>query len=425
MRKSEPRKIQVCAHWVGIPEPKLVGVLSAIPSRGKEIFSFEYGSDWLESGLGQSLDPALGLFNGSQYMPEGSINFGVFLDSSPDRWGRVLMRRREAQLAREQGREPKVLLESDYLLGVYDGHRLGGLRFRSSPGGPFLDDDKFRASPPWAALRELENATLQLEKDGAEKDPDYSNWLRMLISPGGSLGGARPKASVTDECGALWIAKFPSRHDDIDIGAWEEVVHRLAIHAGVTTSESRIRKFSSRHHSFLTRRFDRAPNGHRIHFASAMTLVQRSDGDDASTGASYLELAEFITREGSRVGQDLEQLWRRIVFFVAVSNVDDHLRNHGFLLEANGWTLAPAYDMNAVPTGDGLKLNISDTDNSQDFDLVKDVAKYFRVKANRAKEIMGEVTQATAVWRQEAIALGISAAEQDRMAAAFRPLRRR
>lgn len=197
-------------------------------------------------------------------------------------------------------------------------------------------------------------------------------------------------------------------------------VHRLAIRAGVTTSESRIRKFNGRHHTFLTRRFDRAPSGHRVHFASAMTLLQRSDGDDASTGASYLELAEFITRQGSRVSQDLEQLWRRIAFFVAVSNVDDHLRNHGFLLEANGWTLAPAYDMNAVPAGDGLKLNISDTDNSQDFDLVKAVAKYFRIKAKRAKEIMGEVTQATAAWRQEAIALGISATEQDWMAEAFR-----
>jgi serine/threonine-protein kinase HipA len=420
MKKTSPRRIEVFAHWIGFTEPMLVGILSAIPSRGKEIFSFEYDHEWLNSGFAQALDPALGLYRGSQYVPEGQTSFGVFLDSSPDRWGRVLMRRKEAQLAREAERPARSLLESDYLLGVYDGHRLGGLRFKTDSNGPFLDDNMSLASPPWAALRELEHASLQLEKDDVENDPDYAKWLRMLISPGASLGGARPKASITDEENHLWIAKFPSRHDDVDVGGWEKVVHSLAIRAGIASAESNARKFNSRHHTFLTRRFDRTKNRERIHFASAMTLLQRTDGDDASSGASYLELAEFITQQGARVEQDLEQLWRRIVFFIAVSNIDDHLRNHGFILSNDGWALAPAYDMNAVPSGDGLKLNISDSDNSQDYELAISVAQYFRVNVKRATEIVEEVIKVVSTWRTEASKLGISSTEQDRMSSAFR-----
>jgi serine/threonine-protein kinase HipA len=259
-----------------------------------------------------------------------------------------------------------------------------------------------------------------LEKDDVENDPDYAKWLRMLISPGASLGGARPKASVTDEESHLWIAKFPSRHDEVDVGGWEKVVHSLAIRAGIATAESNARKFNSRHHTFLSRRFDRTKNRERIHFASAMTLLQRTDGDDATSGASYLELAEFIIQQGARVEQDLEQLWRRIVFFIAVSNIDDHLRNHGFILSSDGWELAPAYDMNAVPSGDGLKLNISDSDNSQDYELAKSVAQYFRVNVKKAAEIVGEVIKAVSTWRSEAGKLGISSSEQDRMSGAFR-----
>lgn len=420
MRRAQQRQIEVVAHWQGLPEPTLIGVLSATPSRGKEIFSFEYEDSWIAGGFAQDLDPNLRLYRGPQSAPEGQPNFGVFLDSSPDRWGRMLMRRREAQLAREKERPVKNLLESDYLLGVYDGHRMGGLRFRRDKQGPFLDDNRTFASPPWTALRELENASLQLERDDVEKDPDYAKWLRMLVSPGASLGGARPKASVTDEKNRLWIAKFPSRFDEVNIGGWEEVVHRLAIRSGIETAESQTRKFNSRHLTFLTKRFDRTNDGGRVHFASAMTLLQRSDGDDASTGASYLELAEFIIRQGSEVERDLEQLWRRIIFFIAVSNVDDHLRNHGFTLGEAGWRLAPAYDMNAVPTGDGLKLNISESENSQDYSLARSVAVHFRIKPKRASEIIAEVKAAAKAWRTEADALGISASEQERMAGAFR-----
>jgi serine/threonine-protein kinase HipA len=329
------------------------------------------------------------------------------------------MKRREAQLARASGRPERRLLESDYLLGVHDGHRLGALRFRTEPEGPFLDDEPQYASPPWTSLRELEAASLALERDDAADDPEYARWLRLLIAPGGSLGGARPKASVVDEHGQLWIAKFPSRKDSQDVGAWEGVVHELAGRAGILISPGHTRSFGSSHRTFLTQRFDRTARGERIHVASAMTLLQRQDGDDAATGASYLELVEMITQVGARPDADLEELWRRIAFFVCVSNTDDHLRNHAFYLTPTGWTLAPAYDMNANPDGSGLTLNISETDNALDLALVRDVAPFFRVNRARADAIVVEVAAAVAGWRRVADDHGIDVAARRRFERAF------
>jgi len=421
MKKKQQKHIEVYADWGGLSEPALVGVLYITPSRNKEIFSFEYASDWLKSTNLHTLDPALHLFQGPQYASIEQKNFGVFLDSSPDRWGRFLMDRREAQRARKERRQEQKLVESDYLLGVYDAHRMGALRFRIEPKGPFLDDNILCASPPWTALRELEHASLALEKADAENNLNYDKWLSMLIAPGGSLGGARPKASVLDEDQHLWIAKFPSGHDRINIGAWEMVTYRLAKKAGIHMSDSMVKQFNSPHHTFLSKRFDRADSGARIHFASAMTLLQRTDGDDASKGVSYLELVAFILREGAHVDKDLEALWRRIVFSICVSNTDDHLRNHGFLLEpGQGWMLSPAYDVNPVAHGDGLKLNISETDNTQSLELAEEVAELFRIKPKQAKRVIKEVCSAVEHWHEEARRLKISSKEQDYMANAFR-----
>jgi serine/threonine-protein kinase HipA len=414
------RMIEVWAHWEGLDRPRRVGTLYATPARAKEIFSFEYDPSWLRSGHVFSLDPSLQLFTGPQYPSAEKPNFGVFLDSSPDRWGRVLMDRREAQAAREEGRSRDTLLESDYLLGVYDGYRMGALRFRTDPDGPFLDDDKTFAAPPWTSIRELEHASRELERRDVEKDSNYGRWLRLLMAPGGSLGGARPKASVLDEKGHLWIAKFPSRRDDIDVGAWERLVHMLALRSGISVASADACRFGTDHHTFLTKRFDRTDSGERLHFASAMTLLGRTDGDDAAKGASYLELAEFLIRQGVETDKDLEELWRRIVFFICVSNVDDHLRNHGFLLRSTGWVLAPAYDMNPVPHADGLKLNISDADNAQDLELAREVAVFFRVKPARASGIIGDVVSAVKQWRAVADSLGIAPEEWDQMEDAFR-----
>jgi serine/threonine-protein kinase HipA len=242
-----------------------------------------------------------------------------------------------------------------------------------------------------------EYASLQLEKDEAEKDKDYMKWLKLLVAPGGSLGGARPKASIVDDEGELWIAKFPSKNDDLNIGAWEFIVHKLAIIAKIETSEAQIKKFTGNYDTFLTKRFDRN-NGKRIHFVSAMTLLDRKDGDGAEEGVSYLDLVDFLTQNGSQVESDLQELWRRIVFNICISNVDDHLRNHGFILTGKGWKLAPAYDMNPSETGDGLKLNLSKDDNSQSLDLALEVAEYFRLKKSKASEIISEVISAVLQW---------------------------
>lgn len=419
-KKQIQKAIQVCAHWQGMEEPVLMGTLYAAPVRGKEIFSFEYDPAWLKSPYAQVLDPDLGLFSGPQYAREGSENFGLFLDSSPDRWGRALMRRREAQQAKMEERDSRPLMESDYLLGVYDGHRMGALRFRLSEGGPFLDDQADIAAPPWTKLRDLEYASLQLERDEAENQQDYMKWLKMLIAPGGSLGGARPKASVLDEKGHPWIAKFPSNKDEINIGLWEFLVHELAQKAGIDTAIAEIKNFSSDYDTFLTRRFDRTEGGERIHFASAMTLLGKKDGDGADTGVSYLDLAGFLMKNGAQVNKDLEQLWRRIVFYICVSNTDDHLRNHGFLLTDQGWILSPAYDMNPVATGSGLALNISKDDNAQSLDLARSVAPVFRISEARAEEIIAEVSGAVCAWPDIAKQLKLPSREISLMKNAFR-----
>jgi serine/threonine-protein kinase HipA len=407
--------ILVYADWIELGGPALLGTLSVAHTKGREVFSFAYDKAWLDRGLAQSLDPDLQLFTGTQYLSTGKKNFGIFLDSSPDRWGRVLMVRREAVSARMESRKAKTLFEEDYLLGVFDSHRMGALRFKKETNGAFLHDNASLASPPWTSLRELELASLQLEKE-ALTDEESLKWLNMLMAPGASLGGARPKASVIDTKDKLWIAKFPSGNDQIDIGGWEMVVNVLAKDAGLNIADGQVKKFNSKHHTFLSKRFDRTSGNGRIHFASAMTLLGYSDGAES---VSYLNLAEFIMQNGANVKDDLEELWRRIVFNISVKNTDDHLRNHGFLLTPQGWMLSPAFDVNPVYHGRGLTLNISETDNSLDFDLASSVAKYFRVSANKATTIISKVKQAASKWRKVSKTYNIPAGEQDLMAQAF------
>jgi serine/threonine-protein kinase HipA len=407
--------ILVYADWRELKEPILMGTLSAVHTKGREVFSFTYNKDWIQKGAVQNLDPDLQLFSGPQYLSAEKKNFGIFLDSSPDRWGRVLMDRREAILAKTENRKAKNLFEEDYLLGVFDSYRMGALRFKLDTNGPFLNDNMGLASPPWTSLRELEFASLQLENNEL-KDEDLLKWISLLLAPGASLGGARPKASVVGPDENLLIAKFPSVKDKIDIGAWEMVAAELARTVGIRTPQAMIRKFNNDHHTFLSGRFDRHMDGSRFHFASAMTLLGQTDGVE---GVSYLDLAEFIMRNGGNVDEDLRELWKRIVFNIAIKNTDDHLRNHGFLLSPAGWLLSPAYDVNPVSFGRGLTLNISETDNSLDFNLAVSVAHYFRVENEKAKNIVNEIKQAVRNWSELAKKYGIPSQEQDLMAAAF------
>ncbi len=413
------KKIEVWADWVSLIEPQKVGVLTASITRGKEVFSFEYEDAWLKSAHKFQIDPKLQLFKGQFYSSDSTENFGAFMDSSPDRWGRVLMQRREALLAKVEKRAIKTLMASDYLLGVYDQNRMGGLRFKIGDG-PFLDDNHKNSTPPWTSLRELEQASLFLEEKGVEDNPRFSDWLKLLFAPGSSLGGARPKASVIDPDKNLWIAKFPSKDDIIDVGAWEIVVYELAKNCGINITTATAEKFGSKHHTFLTKRFDRAGNERRIHFASAMTLLEHKDGADS--GASYLELVNFIIGNGlpSNVNNDLEELWKRIVFSIAVSNSDDHLRNHGFLLSEGGWVLSPAYDINPNENAHGLSLNISYESNALDYSLAIEVSRDFRISPERAEEIIKKVKLEVGKWRSIASKYGVSRSEQDRMQRAFK-----
>ena len=419
--KHREHKISVYADWEFMLDAQLMGVLTAQYIRGKEIFSFEYAEPWVNS---QNpilfLDPHLGFYKGKQYLSEEKNNFGIFLDSSPDRWGRLLMRRREAWQAKVEGRDERTLFESDFLLGVYDGHRMGGLRFKLIQDGPFMNDHKKMATPPWTSLRELEHASLQLERDDAMNDPEYAQWLNVLLDPGSSLGGARPKASVMDENSHLWIAKFPSSRDEKNSGAWEMVLHELAQACGIHVAEARLQKFSGKHHTFLSKRFDRTTDQKRIHFASAMTLLGLQDGADHIDGIGYLDLAGFIMQHSPAAKEDLEQLWRRMAFNVLVSNTDDHLRNHGFLLTREGWRLSPAYDMNPNEMGHGLTLNISENSNDLDVSLAIETAHLYHLKKESAERILKDMHQKISNWRAVAKGLGISNSEIELIKRAFR-----
>ena len=406
-------EVYVYADWEEFSEPVLVGTLRSSVTKNKEHFSFSYDKAWLTSSFAQKIDPDLNLFSGEQHSSD-SNNFRVFLDSCPDRWGRVLMKRREAIIARKEDRKPRVFHEVDYLLGVHDLYRQGALRFKRDPDGEFLDNEDKLSAPPISSLRELEHAAMKVESSDSD-DQEYLKWLYMLMSPGSSLGGARPKASVIDEEEHLWIAKFPSRYDEHDIAAWEYLVYKLALDAGIDMAESRIEKFNSHHHTFLTKRFDRSETS-RLHFTSAMTQLGYYDGDYE---ASYLELAQFLTEQGSKTKTDLEQLWRRVVFNIAVSNTDDHLRNHGFIYDGNGWILSPAYDVNPVTPSSGLHLNITEDDNSLDYDLTMDVIDFFQLGKDEAETIKSEVITAVSNWETMAKEIGISRSEQQLMAAAF------
>lgn len=396
--------------------PSLSGLLYISVIRGSESYAFEYSGDWLsKTNLSISLDPDLMPYPGRQF-PSGKNIFGLFADASPDRWGRVLMNKRERILAEKEDRKPRKLHDSDYLLGVDDETRMGGIRFKSDPAGPFLADDRETAVPPWARLRSLEEASRNYENDGSGSS---EQWIDQLIKPGSSLGGARPKATVVDEHQQLWIAKFPSKDDENDSGAWEMTVHELAAMCGLSVPEARLEKFSRYGSTYLAKRFDRKGSV-RIHYASAMTLLGKTDGASAADGTSYLDIAAFIKAYGADPKSDLRELWKRIVFNMAVSNTDDHLRNHAFILSRNGWKLSPLYDVNPVPYGEELSLNVNETDNRINADLAIDTAERFGIGKNEAAKTAAEIIKTVeSNWQRIASDCGISRGQIVSMRPAF------
>lgn len=408
--------IYVYADWIGLSQPTLVGILSAYQAKGRKAFSFEYDKQWLKTNAQRLIDPDIQFYSGQQF-PNNKENFGVFLDSMPDTWGRTLMKRREAQLAKVNGTKAKTLYDIDFLLGVYDETRMGAFRFKLDVDGNFLDNDTEKSTPPWSTVRELQQAVVYYEND--EENEAINKWLKLLIAPGSSLGGARPKANILDENNGLWIAKFPSKNDTIDKAAWEFLTYKLAINAGLEMAECRLEKVNGQYHTFFTKRFDRVGTD-RIHFSSAMTMTGNNEDTIKDNPASYLDIVEFIQDNGCRVDENLAQLWRRVVFNIAVSNTDDHLRNHGFILNDEGWKLSPVYDLNPSIDKDGLALNIDMHNNALDFDVAKSVGEYFRLNDRQMDSIIAEVLTAVKGWESMAKEIGIPKAEQELMRSAFR-----
>lgn len=414
---SNKTAILVYAHWKGMAEPLKMGTLTAQEARGHLAWNFAYEKNWLNTRTQHLLDPDLQWYTGHQYAPPDKPNFGIFLDSMPDTWGRTLMKKKHALL---DNSKRSRLSEIDYLLGVFDPARMGALRFKLNEEGPFLDDDAGKSIPPITDVRELQMGAMHIESD--EDIEEVRKWLRILLAPGSSLGGARPKSSVKDENGAFWIAKFPSRFDTTDKGAWEYLVWELAKESGITVPEARLEKVSGIYHTFFSKRFDRDQNI-RIHFASAMTLTGNFEAGIRDSPPSYLEIAEFIQFYGTAPKEDLSELWRRIVFNIAVSNTDDHLRNHGFLINDDGWRLSPAYDLNPSIEKTGLALNIDLEANDLDVELAIRVGVYFGLDKTGMRRIIDVINAVIANWKKKANKIGIPEVQQKLMEPAFSQLK--
>lgn len=422
------REIVVHAGWEG---DAVIGKVFVQEIRGKENFSFEYDREWLKKHDNFVLDPDIENRGGMQYPSSGKKTFGFLSDVSPDRWGRKLIQRSFAEnggAVSWQGREQRNLsqrggsapparrriLESDYILGVSDQTRQGGVRL--SENGVFLSSSG-NSVPPITSLRELEEASMQLERH----EGNIGEILHKLLLPGSSLGGARPKANVADAGGSLWIAKFPSRYDEVDVGAWEMVVHDLAKKCGLNVPSAKLIRFSENRSTFLSKRFDRDKQGNRIHFASAMTMLGEVDGSDNLK--SYLDIADFIDRQkGSTCVENLHELWKRVVFNICVSDTDDHLRNHGFLLDPQSglWELSPAYDINPSPDSDWMELAIDFDNTSKDLMYALDTCLYYHVEEDTAVEEIARIQKVVREnWAQLANRYGIPKREQERMERAF------
>ena len=406
------KKLYVYADFDWLKEIELVGELGYESLRGSDSYSFSFHDEWLRRHGDLFLSEDLNNYPGMQYTGPGKDIFGCFSDALPDRWGRTLLLRREQIAASEEGRPVRRLSSFDYLTGIDDFSRMGGFRFKKEKDGDFINVDESLKIPPLADVRELIAASMEIEKSEEENLLPAKKWINQLVMPGSSLGGARPKASVIDEDKTLYVAKFPSRKDDYDAGLWEHFAHLLAKKAGINAAHTEVLSVGEKYHTLLSQRFDRTRNGHRIHFASAMTPLGLSDGDNATTGHGYLDIVDFILQNCTHVEANLQELYRRVAFNVCIGNSDDHFRNHGFLLTAKGWTLSPAYDMN--PTlNEYQSLLITSTSNKADLHILLDACEDYMLGRKVAEGIIQEVVSTIKDWRSLAVRLGISKREMD------------
>ena len=412
------RKIYVYADFDWLKTAVLVGELGYESLRGTDSYSFCYDHNWLRQYSDLYLSADINNYTGLQFTQPDRDIFGCFGDALPDRWGRLLLNRREQIRAQEEKRPVRKLSSYDYLLGIDDYSRMGGFRFKESPDGEFINCDATLRIPPLTDIQALVAASMEVEKSEERNLLPDKKWLLQLVHPGTSLGGARPKAGVLNEEGELCVAKFPSRNDEYDIGLWEHLSHLLAKEAGVEAAETRAITAGEKYHTLLSKRFDRTTDGHRRHFASAMTLLGLTDGCNAQTGNGYLDIVDFILQHCCNVEANLRQLYRRVAFSIAIGNSDDHFRNHGFLLTPKGWTLSPAYDLN--PTfNDHQSLLINATTNRSDLQLLLASSEEYMIGKEEATHIIEEVKDGVSQWRSMATRLGIAKREMDLFAQDF------
>ena len=406
------KTLYVYADFDWLNTPMLVGELGYESLRGSDSYAFKFDDEWLRHYGNLFLSADINNYPGLQYTQPGRDIFGCFSDALPDRWGRLLLNRREQILAAEEIRPVRRLSSFDYLIGIDDFSRMGGFRFKIDPDGEFINCDSHLRIPPLTDLHSLVAASMEIEKSEEQNRLPEKKWIQQLVHPGSSLGGARPKAGVRDPDGCLYVAKFPSRKDDYDVSLWEHLSHLLAKKAGVIAAETSVIPTGDKYHALLSKRFDRMADGRRIHFASAMTLLGLSDGSNAQTGNGYLDIVDFILQSGCQVEDNLRQLYRRVAFNIAIGNTDDHFRNHGFLLTPKGWTLSPAYDMNPT-TNEYQSLLITSSTNKADLNLLLEASEEYMIGKEEATKIIQDVTDAVKGWRRVAAMLGIAKHKMD------------
>lgn len=395
----------VYADFDWFPKPELIGELTFESVRGNNTYSFRFESEWLANHGDIFLSNDLQNYSGTQYAQPGKDIFSCFSDALPDRWGRTLLNRRGQITAVSENRPARRLTSFDYLTGIDDSSRMGAFRFSKTAGGPFINSDKNLRVPPLTNISELMLAAHEIEASEDKQQLPAKKWIMQLIHPGTSLGGARPKATVLNEKGRLTVAKFPSRKDDYDIALWEHFCHVMGKKAGINVAKTSVIS-EGKYHVLLSERFDRNKDNKRIHFASALTLLGLEDGDNASTGWGYTDIVDFILQHGSNVENDLEELFRRVAFYIIVGNTDDHFRNHGFLLNDKGWELSPAYDINPT-VSENQSLLINRSTSLSDLNILMDSSEEYMLQKGRASEIIAEIKTAMTAWQNEARRLGI------------------
>lgn len=404
------KRLFVYADFDWLKKIELIGELSYESIRGSDSYGFSFDKDWLKNHSNIFLSDDLNNFPGWQYTHIGKDIFGCFSDALPDRWGKTLLLRREQILAKEEKRSVKRLNSYDYLIGIDDFSRMGGFRFKENKDNDFINVSNILRIPPLNEIKDLIVASKEIEKSEDDNIMPDRKWLLQLIQPGSSLGGARPKASVIDSDKTLYIAKFPSHNDNYDVALWEHLSHLLAKKAGITVAHTKTLLINDKHHTLLSKRFDRTPDGKRVHFASAMTLLGLNDGDNASSGFGYLDIVDFIIQQCFDVEHNLKELFRRVAFYICIGNTDDHFRNHGFILTPKGWTLSPAYDIN--PTNNRYQsLLINNKTNDSNLNILLDSCEDYLIKKDIAQLIIEEVSNALRNWKNDAFRLGIPSKE--------------